>query len=100
MIGIGGQGDLAVEMRGVTKRFGDLVANDEVDLALHVGRYTPCWVKMAPARRRSCASSTGSTRMDSGSIAVGGRAVAIASPRDAIAAGIGMVTQHFSLVHP
>ena len=42
----------------------------------------------------------GLTLPDSGDIAVGGRPVTIRSPRDAIAAGIGMVTQHFSLVRP
>ena len=42
----------------------------------------------------------GLTRPDAGAIEVGGRPVAIRSPRDAIAAGIGMVTQHFSLVRP
>ncbi len=42
----------------------------------------------------------GLTRPDSGEIVVAGRPVAIRSPKDAIAAGIGMVTQHFSLVRP
>jgi simple sugar transport system ATP-binding protein len=42
----------------------------------------------------------GLTRMDSGTIHIDGRPVSIGSPRDAIAAGVGMVTQHFSLVQP
>jgi simple sugar transport system ATP-binding protein len=96
----GGQGDLAAELCGVSKRYGDLVANDAVDLALHRGEVHALLGENGAGKTTLMRILYGLTSADGGTIHVDGRAVAIHSPRDAIAAGIGMVTQHFSLVQP
>ena len=96
----GGRGDLAAELRGITKRFGDLVANDAVDLDLAKGEVHALLGENGAGKTTLMRVLYGLTHADAGTIAVDGAAVTIRAPRDAIAAGIGMVTQHFSLVQP
>jgi simple sugar transport system ATP-binding protein len=100
MNGSGGQGDLAADLRAVTKRFGDLVANDAVDFSLARGEVHALLGENGAGKTTLMRILYGLTRMDSGSIHIDGRPASIGSPRDAIAAGVGMVTQHFSLVQP
>jgi len=96
----GGRGDLAAELRGITKRFGDLVANDAVDLDLAKGEVHALLGENGAGKTTLMRVLYGLTHADAGTIAVGGNPVTIRAPRDAIAAGVGMVTQHFSLVQP
>jgi ABC-type uncharacterized transport system ATPase subunit len=100
MTSTGGQGDLAAELRGITKRFGDLVANDAVDLALTRGEVHALLGENGAGKTTLMRILYGLTSADAGEIRVDGATVKIHSPLDAIRAGIGMVTQHFSLVQP
>jgi len=90
----------ALELRGITKRFGDLVANDAIDLDVGRGEVHALLGENGAGKTTVMRIAYGLTQADAGEVLVDGQAVAIRSPRDAIAHGIGMVTQHFSLVRP
>lgn len=77
-----------------------LLANDGIDLAVQHGEIHALLGENGAGKTTLMRIVYGLTRPDSGGIAVDGRLVEIRSPKDAIAAGIGMVTQHFSLVRP
>jgi general nucleoside transport system ATP-binding protein len=89
-----------VELRGIIKRFGHLVANDRVDLTIRRGEVHALLGENGAGKTTLMRILYGLTTPDAGDIVVDGRPTVIHSPRDAIAAGIGMVTQHFSLVRP
>ena len=90
----------ALELRGITKRFGGLVANDAIDFDVRGGEVHALLGENGAGKTTAMRIAYGLTQADAGEIRVGGRPVAVRSPRDAIAAGIGMVTQHFALVRP
>jgi len=89
-----------VEMRGITKQFGTLIANDHVDFDLQKGEVHALLGENGAGKTTLMRILFGLYRADAGSIAVNGNVVEIHSPQDAIQNGIGMVTQHFSLVPP
>ncbi|MDP9301081.1 MAG: ABC transporter ATP-binding protein [Actinomycetota bacterium] len=87
-------------MRGVTKRFPGVVANDDVSLELRAGEVHALVGENGAGKSTLMRVLYGIYPPDGGSIEVRGREVRIHSPRDAIALGIGMVHQHFVLVDP
>ena len=89
-----------IEMRAITKQFGDLVANDHVDFDLKRGEVHALLGENGAGKTTLMRILYGLYKADSGTIRVDDRQAAIYSPKDAIAYGIGMVTQHFALVPP
>ena len=90
----------ALELRGITKRFGGLVANDGIDFDVRRGEVHALLGENGAGKTTVMRIAYGLTQADAGEILVDGQPATIRSPRDAIDAGIGMVTQHFALVRP
>ena len=88
----------AIEMRGVTKRFGETVANDGVDFVANAGEVHALVGENGAGKSTLMSILAGLYRPDAGTLRIDGEEVAFRSPRDAIARGIGMVYQHFMLV--
>jgi simple sugar transport system ATP-binding protein len=87
-----------VEMRGITKKFGPVAANNMVDFTLGERQIHALLGENGAGKSTLSKILYGLYQPDSGDIHVRGQQVRLASPADAIALGIGMVTQHFSLV--
>src|SRR5437764_9913433 len=90
----------AVSLRGITKRFPGVVANDNVDFEAAEGEVHALLGENGAGKSTLSNILTGLYRPDAGEIFLYGRPVAFHSPRDAIDAGISMVHQHFRLVEP
>ncbi|MEW6717268.1 MAG: ABC transporter ATP-binding protein [Chloroflexota bacterium] len=89
-----------VEMTGITKRFGPVVANDQINFSLRQGEIQALLGENGAGKTTLMRILYGLYRCDEGEIRVRGQPANILSPRDAIKLGIGMVTQHFALVPP
>src|SRR5436305_7302267 len=87
-------------MRGITKAFPAVVANDRVDFEAAKGEVHALLGENGAGKTTLSNILTGLYRPDEGEILLSGRPVEFHSPRDAIAAGIAMVHQHFRLVSP
>ncbi len=90
----------AVELRGITKRFPGVVANDAVDFEAAEGEVHALLGENGAGKSTLSNILTGLYRPDEGEIALRGALVSFTSPRDALDAGICMVHQHFRLVPP
>ena len=89
---------LAVEMRAIVKRFPGIVANDEVDFDLRKGEVHALLGENGAGKSTLMNILAGLYQADTGTIRARGQEVAFGSPRDAIALGLGMIHQHFTLV--
>src|ERR1700722_19278855 len=87
-----------LELRGITKKFGPVVANDRVDFDLYPGEVHALLGENGAGKSTLMSVLYGLYSPTSGEILVDGRPVSINSPNDAIDLGIGMVHQHFMFI--
>jgi general nucleoside transport system ATP-binding protein len=90
--------DLVLEMRGITKEFPGIVANDHVSFELARGEVHALLGENGAGKSTLMNILYGLYKPDGGEIALRGKPVVFASAKDAIEAGIGMVHQHFMLI--
>ena len=91
--------EIAVEMRGITKKFGaKVVANNHVDLTVYRGEILAILGENGSGKTSLMNILSGIYYPDEGEIYVGGQLANIRSPKDAFSYGIGMIHQHFKLV--
>jgi ABC-type uncharacterized transport system ATPase subunit len=89
---------LAVEARGIVKTFPGVLANDHVDFDLRRGEVHALLGENGAGKSTLMNILAGLYRPDAGEILIDGEPTTFSSPREAIAAGLGMVHQHFTLV--
>jgi len=89
-----------LELRGITKRFGDFTANDAIDLVIEPGTVHALLGENGAGKSTLMNVLFGLYDPDGGEILIDDKPVNFAGPGDAMAAGIAMVHQHFMLVHP
>jgi len=89
---------MKLELRGITKRFPGVVANDNVNLSLNTGEVLSLIGENGAGKSTLMSVLYGMYKPDEGEIVIDGEIRVFTSPADAIAAGIGMVHQHFMLV--
>jgi simple sugar transport system ATP-binding protein len=87
-----------LELRGITKRFPGVLANDHIDLSLQEGEIHALLGENGAGKTTLMNILYGLYQPDEGEVQVRGQTAEIHSPSDAIAAGIGMVHQHFMLI--
>jgi simple sugar transport system ATP-binding protein len=93
-----GGNEVTLELRGITKRFGSLVANDGIDLKVEPGEIHCLLGENGAGKSTLMNILYGLYQPDEGEILIDGEPLTVHGPGDAIAAGIGMVHQHFMLV--
>src|ERR1044071_43765 len=89
-----------LELREITKRFGEVLANDHINIKVDSGTIHAIVGENGAGKSTAMRIAYGFYTADSGEIVVDGQVREIRAPRDAIALGIGMVHQHFMLVRP
>ena len=92
------ENNLVLEMRGITKRFPGVVANESVDLQLHEGEVLALLGENGAGKSTLMNVLVGLYRQEEGEVFLRGERVEIHSPADAAELGIGMVHQNFKLV--
>jgi len=87
-----------IELRGICKRFGPVQANQDIDLEIRAGEVLGLLGENGAGKSTLMNILSGLYSPDAGEIRIDGKAAAFSGPGDSIAAGIGMVHQHFMLV--
>ncbi len=87
-----------LDMRGISKRYGEVLANRAIDLAVDRGSVVGLLGENGSGKSTLMKMLFGMVRADAGSILFKGRELVAGSPREALDAGIGMIHQHFTLV--
>jgi len=87
-----------IEMQGISKRFGTVLANDDASLSVNRGEVLALLGENGSGKSTLVNMLAGIYTPDSGSIYVNGSHCNFGSPQNAIAAGVGMVHQHFKLI--
>ena len=98
MKGKGSMNNVAIELRGITKRFGNVVANNNVNLTVRNGEILSLLGENGSGKTTLMNMISGIYHPDEGQILIGGKEVSINSPHDAFNYKIGMIHQHFKLV--
>jgi ABC-type uncharacterized transport system ATPase subunit len=91
---------VVLEMRGITKTFGPVRANDDISIKLHRGEILGLLGENGAGKSTLMKILYGLYKPDAGSIFIDGEEVEIHDPKDAVERGIGMVHQHFTLIPP
>ena len=91
---------LAVQMHHITKRFGDFVANDDIDLEIRQGEIHALLGENGAGKSTLMNMLYGLLEPTEGEIYIHGKRVEMTNPNVAIAEGLGMVHQHFMLIEP
>ena len=89
---------MKLELRGITKRFGSLVANDHIDLTVEAGEIHALLGENGAGKSTLMNVLYGLYQADEGEVLLDGEVQHFSGPGDAMAAGIGMVHQHFMLI--
>jgi simple sugar transport system ATP-binding protein len=89
---------MKLELKGITKRFGTLVANDSIDLVVESGQIHSLLGENGAGKSTLMNVLYGLYKADEGQILLDGKPTNFSGPGDAMAAGIGMVHQHFMLI--
>lgn len=92
--------EVAIEMRGITKHFLQVVANDNVDFKVYKGEIHALMGENGAGKSTLMKILYGLYQMDKGQIFIRGKKIDLSSPNVAISQGIGMVHQHFMLIPP
>ncbi len=87
-----------VSMKNISKRFGSVLANDEVNFSVAAGEIHALLGENGAGKSTLMNMLSGVYTPDSGSIFINGQEVFFASPRDSMSQGVGMIHQHFKLV--
>src|SRR5918999_544643 len=98
--GVRDEAPVVLEMRGVTKTFGAIRANDDVSISLRRGEILGLLGENGAGKSTLMKVLYGLYRPDSGTILLNGEEVQIRDPKDAVERGSGMVHQHFTLIPP
>ena len=89
-----------IELKGISKRFGEVVANRSIDLALQKGEIHALLGENGSGKTTLMNILTGVYQQDEGSIYIDGEKAAFRTPADSLRAGLGMIHQHVKLVEP